>query len=62
MWQKVFDQWKVKFKNWVCLREKEACNNKLNVIFYFGEMLFEVRACIFVQLTIFEATSSIFVS
>ena len=28
LWLKLFDQDKVEFKNWVCLREKEENNNK----------------------------------
>ena len=35
-----------RFKNWVCLREKEAYNNKWNNI-YFDTMFFEVRGLIF---------------
>ena len=30
----------VRFKNWVCLRKKEAYNNKWNII-YFGAVVFE---------------------
>ena len=30
------------FKNWICLREKEAYNSKSNII-YFGAIFFEVR-------------------
>ena len=30
LWQKSFNQHKVKFKNQACLKEREAYNNKLN--------------------------------
>ena len=32
LWQKLFNQHQVKFKNQACLREREAHNNKLNVL------------------------------
>ena len=42
----------------VCLREKEAYNNKRNII-YFGAMIFEVWGRIFLQVIIFKAPSMI---
>ena len=32
LWQKSFHQHKVNFKNYACVREREACNNKLNAL------------------------------
>ena len=32
LWQKSFNQYQVKFKNQACSREREAYNNKLNVL------------------------------
>ena len=46
-------------EHWVCSREKEAYNNKRNII-YFGGMAFEVRGPIFLQLIIFKAPLFIF--
>ena len=41
-------KWNVKLK--VCWTEKELYKNMWNVMFYIGEMLFEVQTLIFVQL------------